>query len=123
MSSSSPANYKNPFKKDGGGEGKSTPSGDTNKTDMDSSKGLSMIDAWKKPSEKPSMEFNPTKPLRASKNSKKGSEKDKTEKGKANNSAATSGKVSTIILSIFFKVIYLCILSFLINRNNLPYFQ
>lgn len=98
--------YKNPFKKDGSTDSKSSSksaAADTSKSDIENGKGLALIDAWKKPVDKPpTMEFNP-KNSRNSRGSKKSlDKKEKVDK------AASSGKVGEIFLfsEIFSFTIY-----------------
>lgn len=107
MCSASPASYKNPFKKDGGSELK-TASTDSNKLDVDSSKGLSLIDAWKTPVEKPTLELN-TKQTKT-RNSKKGAAKEKPEKSNKPEKN-TTGKVTNPTNCIFTVVrLFKCVL-------------
>jgi hypothetical protein len=100
--------YKNPFKKDGNVPSKTTSNvtndGSSSKGDSESGKGLSLIDAWKKPVDKPSVEFNP-KHLKG-KPTKKSSEKadKKTDKKSSEKAEKNSSNAPKVIIFIYLKL-------------------
>jgi len=90
--------YSNPFKKSVKGKGESTPDQGTASSDSESvsGRGLALIDVWKKPPEKPSLEFNPKGPkgVRGKKGAVEKEVKEKGKQGKGSvNPKIASGKV------------------------------
>jgi len=101
----SPHLYTNRFKKSKDGKTISSTTIEIEKTDTDNGRGVGLIDAWKKPVEKPAMEFNPKHPK--NKSSKKAAEKEKADK------IAKPSKVS----NIYAKSIY-CLLNVLLINDS-----
>lgn len=82
------------------------------KTEGDNGKGVGLIDAWKKPVDKPAMEFNPKNPKK-NKASKKAAEKEKAEK-------KTASKTKVAISLVMWTFCYF-ILMFIPNNSKSKY--